>query len=199
MPTPRRRSRSWPRRSVPRSRGRPSGALCRGLGHPSHHHVGRDGAQPRAAWSRAASRAQVMRELPGRGPARSARSTTRCAGARRRRFAASLCGDFRRVRRHHHAGRRRRGAEGSRATGDPAFCTLWTLTGLPALSLPLLTGEGGLPLGVQLVGAPGGDARLLRTRPLIGMLAPQGRAGPALGRRRKAHVSSASRATRRKP
>ena len=26
------------------------------------------------------------------------------------------------------------------ATGDPAFCTLWTLTGLPALSLPMLTG-----------------------------------------------------------
>jgi len=37
------------------------------------------------------------------------------------------------------------------------------LSGLPALSLPLLAGEGGLPLGVQLVGAPGHDARLLRT------------------------------------
>ena len=49
------------------------------------------------------------------------------------------------------------------ATGNPAFCTLWTLTGLPALSLPLLTGEGGMPLGVQLVGARGDDARLLRT------------------------------------
>jgi Asp-tRNA(Asn)/Glu-tRNA(Gln) amidotransferase A subunit family amidase len=42
-------------------------------------------------------------------------------------------------------------------------CTLWTLTGLPALSLPLLTGEGGMPLGVQLVGPVGDDARLLRT------------------------------------
>jgi Asp-tRNA(Asn)/Glu-tRNA(Gln) amidotransferase A subunit family amidase len=49
------------------------------------------------------------------------------------------------------------------ATGDPAFCTLWTLTGLPALSLPLLVGEGDMPLGVQLVGAAGDDARLLRT------------------------------------
>ena len=40
---------------------------------------------------------------------------------------------------------------------------MWTLTGLPAISLPLLTGEDGMPLGVQLVGAPGEDARLLRT------------------------------------
>jgi Asp-tRNA(Asn)/Glu-tRNA(Gln) amidotransferase A subunit family amidase len=49
------------------------------------------------------------------------------------------------------------------ATGIPTFCTLWTLIGLPALTLPLLTGEGGMPLGVQLVGAAGDDARLLRT------------------------------------
>ena len=49
------------------------------------------------------------------------------------------------------------------ATGSPVFCSLWSLTGLPALSLPLLTGEGGLPLGVQLVGERGDDARLLRT------------------------------------
>ena len=43
------------------------------------------------------------------------------------------------------------------------FCTLWTLTGLPALSLPLFAGEGGLPLAAQLVGPPGRDGRLLRT------------------------------------
>ncbi len=49
------------------------------------------------------------------------------------------------------------------ATGNPAFNTLWTLTGLPAVSLPLLKGEGGMPLGVQLVGGAGDDARLLRT------------------------------------
>jgi hypothetical protein len=29
--------------------------------------------------------------------------------------------------------------------------------------MPLLTGQSGLPIGVQLVGAPGRDARLLRT------------------------------------
>jgi Asp-tRNA(Asn)/Glu-tRNA(Gln) amidotransferase A subunit family amidase len=49
------------------------------------------------------------------------------------------------------------------ATGKPMFNSLWTLVGLPAVNLPLLTGEGGMPLGVQLVGAPGDDARLLRT------------------------------------
>jgi Asp-tRNA(Asn)/Glu-tRNA(Gln) amidotransferase A subunit family amidase len=53
--------------------------------------------------------------------------------------------------------------KGLGATGDPAFCSLWTLTGLPAISLPLLQGENGLPLGVQLVGPMNRDARLLRT------------------------------------
>ncbi len=53
--------------------------------------------------------------------------------------------------------------KGTGSTGDPAFCSLWTLTGLPAVSLPLLQGENGLPLGVQLVGPMNRDARLLRT------------------------------------
>src|SRR5882762_2776553 len=53
--------------------------------------------------------------------------------------------------------------KGLAATGDPSFCTLWTLCRMPALSLPLLQGADGLPLGVQLVGRRGFDARLLRT------------------------------------
>jgi Asp-tRNA(Asn)/Glu-tRNA(Gln) amidotransferase A subunit family amidase len=52
---------------------------------------------------------------------------------------------------------------GLQATGDPAFCTLWTLCGTPALNLPLMRGENGLPLGAQLVGPRHDDARLLRT------------------------------------
>lgn len=52
---------------------------------------------------------------------------------------------------------------GLESTGDPIMCTLWTYLGLPAISLPLLHGENGLPIGVQLVGRPGDDARLLRT------------------------------------
>ena len=54
--------------------------------------------------------------------------------------------------------------KGLASTGDPAFCTLWTLCGMPAISLPLLQStNNGLPLGVQLVGPRHGDARLLRT------------------------------------
>jgi Asp-tRNA(Asn)/Glu-tRNA(Gln) amidotransferase A subunit family amidase len=49
------------------------------------------------------------------------------------------------------------------ATGDPSFCTLWTLLGMPALSLPLMQGTNGLPLGIQLVGRRNFDARLMRT------------------------------------
>ncbi|MGZ2257323.1 amidase [Roseobacter sp. A03A-229] len=48
-------------------------------------------------------------------------------------------------------------------TGDPIFCTLWTLAGLPAVTMPLLVGETGLPIGVQLIGPAHKDDRLLRT------------------------------------
>ncbi|ARP99913.1 amidase [Pseudorhodoplanes sinuspersici] len=52
---------------------------------------------------------------------------------------------------------------GHNSTGNPAFCSLWTLVGLPSISLPLLEGEGGMPLGVQLIGARNDDVRLFRT------------------------------------
>src|SRR5262249_55122673 len=53
--------------------------------------------------------------------------------------------------------------KGLESTGDPVFCTLWTLAGTPALNVPLMQGANGLPLGVQLVGPRHQDARLLRT------------------------------------
>jgi len=57
------------------------------------------------------------------------------------------------------------------STGDPVFCTLWTLLGVPALSLPVLQAPDGMPLGLQLIGPPNDDARLLRSaRVLIEML-----------------------------
>ncbi len=52
--------------------------------------------------------------------------------------------------------------KGLESTGSPVFCTLWTLCGLPAVTLPLMEGANGMPIGVQLVGAAGDDARLLQ-------------------------------------
>ncbi|MDZ7843074.1 MAG: amidase [Gammaproteobacteria bacterium] len=52
---------------------------------------------------------------------------------------------------------------GLESTGSPAFCTLWTFCGTPAISVPLLQGGDGMPIGVQLVGPWGDDERLLRT------------------------------------
>jgi Asp-tRNA(Asn)/Glu-tRNA(Gln) amidotransferase A subunit family amidase len=48
-------------------------------------------------------------------------------------------------------------------TGNPIFCTVWTLAGLPSLNLPILQGESGLPIGIQMIGRRRDDARLLRT------------------------------------
>ena len=53
--------------------------------------------------------------------------------------------------------------EGYAGTGDPIFNGLWTLCGVPAVTVPLLQTEEGWPMGVQLVGRRGEDARLLRT------------------------------------
>ena len=52
---------------------------------------------------------------------------------------------------------------GLESTGSPAFCTLWTFAGMPAVTLPLLHADNGMPMGIQLVGRRGDDARLLRT------------------------------------
>jgi amidase len=46
-------------------------------------------------------------------------------------------------------------------TGDPALDRIWTLLGTPAVSLPLGRGPAGLPVGVQVVAAPGADAALV--------------------------------------
>jgi Asp-tRNA(Asn)/Glu-tRNA(Gln) amidotransferase A subunit family amidase len=48
-------------------------------------------------------------------------------------------------------------------TGNPIFCSIWTLCGVPSITLPLLKGENGLPMGVQLVAGKGNDVRLLRS------------------------------------
>ena len=52
--------------------------------------------------------------------------------------------------------------EGLEATGSPIFSTLWSLCGVPAVSLPLLKGASGMPLGLQIVSARGNDSTLLQ-------------------------------------
>lgn len=51
--------------------------------------------------------------------------------------------------------------QGLGATGDPVFNRMWTLLGVPCVTVPARRGESGLPSGVQLVGRIGDDARLL--------------------------------------
>ncbi|MEA2245143.1 MAG: hypothetical protein QOD24_4699 [Solirubrobacteraceae bacterium] len=46
-------------------------------------------------------------------------------------------------------------------TGDPLLCRAWTFLGAPAISVPGRVGPAGMPIGVQLVGLPGGEERLL--------------------------------------
>jgi Asp-tRNA(Asn)/Glu-tRNA(Gln) amidotransferase A subunit family amidase len=47
------------------------------------------------------------------------------------------------------------------STGDPSCCTLWSLAGFPALTLPIGRDESGLPVGMQLAGPADADAHLL--------------------------------------
>ena len=48
-------------------------------------------------------------------------------------------------------------------TGDPGFCTIWTLMGTPAITIPTGKGPGGMPLGLQLIGAVEEENYLLAT------------------------------------
>jgi Asp-tRNA(Asn)/Glu-tRNA(Gln) amidotransferase A subunit family amidase len=61
---------------------------------------------------------------------------------------------------------------GLASTGDPAFARSWTLLGTPAASLPLARGPAGLPVGVQVVGAPGADAALAAACAWVARAAP---------------------------
>ncbi|MGR3464334.1 amidase [Limimaricola sp.] len=64
--------------------------------------------------------------------------------------------------------------EGHAGTGDSIFNGLWTLCGTPAVTVPILQSETGLPMGAQLIGRRGDDARLLRTaRWLEGLLSEE--------------------------
>jgi Asp-tRNA(Asn)/Glu-tRNA(Gln) amidotransferase A subunit family amidase len=58
-------------------------------------------------------------------------------------------------------------------TGDPRFCRAWTLIGAPTISIPVAWTPGRLPVGLQVVGAPGRDGRTLAAAEwLLDRLAP---------------------------
>jgi Asp-tRNA(Asn)/Glu-tRNA(Gln) amidotransferase A subunit family amidase len=52
--------------------------------------------------------------------------------------------------------------EGLEHTGDPVFCRMWTLLGLPCVHVPFTTGSTGLPVGLQVIGRYGADEQTLQ-------------------------------------
>jgi Asp-tRNA(Asn)/Glu-tRNA(Gln) amidotransferase A subunit family amidase len=83
------------------------------------------------------------------------------------------------------------------STGNPAFCTIWTYLGTPAVTLPLLQSEEGMPIGVQLIARRGNDARLLRTARWLARTCMRGsrrrspgKQAPTTRRARKGKVST---------
>ena len=73
--------------------------------------------------------------------------------------------------------RRRRGPrhKASHSTGDPSCCTLWSLVGFPALTLPIGFAGNGLPLGMQLAAPHGRRRSPARRRGMVrGLPAVQG-------------------------
>jgi Asp-tRNA(Asn)/Glu-tRNA(Gln) amidotransferase A subunit family amidase len=79
------------------------------------------------------------------------------------------------------------------STGNPLFCTTWTYLGTPAVTLPLMQGENGMPLGAQLVARRGNDARLLRTASWLAKTVQRG------GRRRARTATGAAKSDARRP
>jgi Asp-tRNA(Asn)/Glu-tRNA(Gln) amidotransferase A subunit family amidase len=59
------------------------------------------------------------------------------------------------------------------STGSPIFNRLWTLLGVPCISVPGLMAAG-LPIGVQLVGKPRGEEQLLAVAELLARLLARG-------------------------
>jgi amidase len=71
---------------------------------------------------------------------------------------------------------------GSELERDHSFVHLWTpmanVTGQPAVSLPMGSGADGLPIGVQLIGPPAGEALLIRLSASIERARPWAQARP---------------------
>jgi Asp-tRNA(Asn)/Glu-tRNA(Gln) amidotransferase A subunit family amidase len=110
----------------------------------------------------AARMSQALRELIGRGRAHPAIDYVRAVAAIEPLNAAldPVFDEYDAILTPAAPGEAPRGLAG---TGSPVFCSIWTYLGTPAVTLPLMQGPSGMPLGVQLVARRGNDARLLRT------------------------------------
>jgi len=64
---------------------------------------------------------------------------------------------------------------GHNATGDPLYCRVWTLLGLPCISLPMGKGACGMPIGMQFIGAEGADTKLLSIAKTVMLTTPDWR------------------------
>lgn len=60
---------------------------------------------------------------------------------------------------------------GHAATGDPVFQRIWTALGAPCFGFPASWQNDGLPLGLQVIGAPGTDRHMLSNITAIAALA----------------------------
>jgi amidase len=61
------------------------------------------------------------------------------------------------------------------------FTPIFNASGQPGISLPLYEGEDGVPLGVQIVGAPAGEGRLLALASQLEAAQPWAQRRPAVG------------------
>ncbi|MXQ12087.1 amidase [Microvirga makkahensis] len=64
--------------------------------------------------------------------------------------------------------------QGLQETGDPAFNRVWTLLGAPCVNVPGLTGSSGMPVGIQVIGRVGDDARTLAASAAIAQILSAG-------------------------
>ncbi|HEU5207164.1 MAG TPA: amidase family protein [Gaiellaceae bacterium] len=67
-----------------------------------------------------------------------------------------------------------------RNTEFTPFTSIANLTGLPAMSLPLYWTEDGIPIGIQAIGPPAGDALLLSLAAEIETARPWGDRRPVV-------------------
>ena len=49
-----------------------------------------------------------------------------------------------------------------KSTGKALFNGMWTLMGVPAVSVPILLGKDSMPIGLQIIGRRGDDAKVLK-------------------------------------